>query len=230
MKFKIGDPVRIIARTCSYFDQTGTVAAVSEHQDFAFHVTGPEPWPLWFGPHGAHPRRSTQAGGSVTAPGVAPEDVKWPLQLRDKVRILSDPERNGAYAGRTGTIASNELDGIVYVHLGMNYANFRTSDLERVKETSMSGAIKYDRPQLPPIKEAGMLPVESVNHPPHYGGEDDPYEVIKVAEAWGFDKDAYLFNVLKYIGRADKKGATLEDHKKARFYLDRKIKQLEAGQ
>ena len=71
---------------------------------------------------------------------------------------------------------------------------------------------------------------DAVNHPPHYGGEDDPYEVIKVAEAWGFDKDAYLFNVLKYIGRSDKKGKTLEDHKKARFYLDRKIKQLEAEQ
>jgi hypothetical protein len=81
----------------------------------------------------------------------------------------------------------------------------------------------------PSKKASGMLPVESVNHPSHYGGEDDPYEVIKVAEAWGFDKDAYLFNVLKYIGRADKKGATLDDHKKARFYLDRKIKQLEAG-
>lgn len=72
-------------------------------------------------------------------------------------------------------------------------------------------------------------PVESsaVEHPSHYGGKDNPYEVIKVAEAWGFDKDAYLFNVLKYIARAGKKGATLDDHKKASFYLNRKIKQLE---
>ena len=69
-----------------------------------------------------------------------------------------------------------------------------------------------------------------VDHPPHYGGEDDPYEVIKVAEAWGFDQDAYLFNVLKYIARASKKGATLEDHKKARFYIDRKIQRLEQRQ
>lgn len=68
--------------------------------------------------------------------------------------------------------------------------------------------------------------VDNVNHPSHYGGEDNPYEVIKVAEAWGFDKDAYLFNVLKYIGRPTK-GKYLEDLKKALWYLNRKIKKLE---
>jgi hypothetical protein len=64
-----------------------------------------------------------------------------------------------------------------------------------------------------------------VNHPSHYGGEDNPYETIKVAEAWGFDKDAYLFNVLKYISRPGK-GTYLEDLKKAKFYLDRKIENM----
>jgi len=66
---------------------------------------------------------------------------------------------------------------------------------------------------------------ENVDHPAHYGG-DTPYEVIKVAEAWGFDKNAYLFNVLKYIARPTK-GHTLEDLKKARWYLDRLIDRLE---
>lgn len=82
----------------------------------------------------------------------------------------------------------------------------------------------------PDVAPPAPDPSDAVNHPPHYGGKDDPYEVIKVAEVWGFDKDAYLFNVLKYIARSDKKGATLEDHKKARFYLDRKIKRLEDEQ
>ena len=67
---------------------------------------------------------------------------------------------------------------------------------------------------------------DSVNHPAHYGGVDNPYEVLKVAEAWGFHKNAYLFNVLKYIGRPSK-GNYLEDLKKARFYLDREIANLE---
>lgn len=71
--------------------------------------------------------------------------------------------------------------------------------------------------------------MSAVDHPAHYGGEENPYEVIKVAEAWDFDKDAYLFNVLKYIARPGK-GNYLEDLKKARFYLDRKIQRLEEAE
>jgi hypothetical protein len=79
-------------------------------------------------------------------------------------------------------------------------------------------------------KVAGMLPVDAVNHPPHYGGEDDPYEAIKVIEAWGLG--FHLGNTVKYISRAGKKtGAVLlEDLRKARWYIDRKIKQLEASE
>lgn len=70
---------------------------------------------------------------------------------------------------------------------------------------------------------------ETVNHPSYYGGEDSPYEVIKVCEAWELEKDAYLFNVVKYVARAGKKikEKEIEDLKKAAFYLDRKIKNLE---
>ena len=68
-----------------------------------------------------------------------------------------------------------------------------------------------------------------VNHPDHYGGKNSVYEVVKVCEAWGLDKDAYLFNVVKYIARAGKKNSDkeIEDLKKAMFYLDRKVKNLE---
>lgn len=68
---------------------------------------------------------------------------------------------------------------------------------------------------------------DAVSHPDYYGGEDNPYEVIKVAEAWGLDEDAYLFNVLKYVGRPGK-GSYLEDLKKAQFYLARRIARVEA--
>lgn len=68
---------------------------------------------------------------------------------------------------------------------------------------------------------------ELVNHPNHYGGKDNPYEAIKVIEAWklGF----CLGNTVKYISRAGKKNPDkeIEDLKKAMFYLDRKIKNLE---
>jgi hypothetical protein len=70
---------------------------------------------------------------------------------------------------------------------------------------------------------------EMVNGPQHYGGVDNPYEVIKVCEAWGLDKDAYLFNVVKYVARAGKKDPQkeLEDLKKAIFYLQRKVENLQ---
>lgn len=67
---------------------------------------------------------------------------------------------------------------------------------------------------------------EAVDHPAHYGGADNPYEAIKVIEAWGLD--FCLGNTVKYISRAGKKSAEteLEDLRKARWYLDRRIQQL----
>ena len=69
---------------------------------------------------------------------------------------------------------------------------------------------------------------ELVNHPNHYGGKDNPYEAIKVIEAWklGF----CLGNTIKYISRAGRKDKTkeIEDLKKAMFYLEHHIKTLES--
>jgi len=70
-----------------------------------------------------------------------------------------------------------------------------------------------------------------VNHPDHYGGKENIYEVVKVCEAWGLDKDAYIFNVVKYVARAGKKDTDkeLQDMKKALWYLNRKIERLESN-
>lgn len=72
----------------------------------------------------------------------------------------------------------------------------------------------------------------NVEHPSHYGGEGNPYETIKVLEAWGLDKDAYLWNVIKYLSRAGRKegNSLLQDLMKARWYLDYKIKSLQSKQ
>jgi hypothetical protein len=68
---------------------------------------------------------------------------------------------------------------------------------------------------------------EHINHPQHYGG-DTVYEAIKVIRAWklGF----CLGNTVKYISRAGKKDPAkeLEDLKKARWYLDYHINELES--
>lgn len=68
---------------------------------------------------------------------------------------------------------------------------------------------------------------ESVNHPEHYGGASNVYEAIKVIDAWnlGFA----LGNTIKYISRAGKKDQSkeLEDLRKALWYLQHHINQLE---
>lgn len=68
---------------------------------------------------------------------------------------------------------------------------------------------------------------EAVNHPQHYGGENNQYEAIKVIEAW----ELYfcLGNAVKYISRAGKKDNIVQDLKKAKWYLERKIESLEKG-
>jgi hypothetical protein len=78
----------------------------------------------------------------------------------------------------------------------------------------------FDR--VPP----GNIP-EQVDHPAHYGGADNPYEAIKVIEAWGLDKSFNLGNAVKYISRAEAKGDSLTDLRKARWYLDREISNRE---
>lgn len=67
---------------------------------------------------------------------------------------------------------------------------------------------------------------ETINHPKHYGG-DTTYEAIKVIEAWGLG--FCLGNTVKYIARNGKKAGAknIEDLKKARWYLDREIANLE---
>lgn len=62
---------------------------------------------------------------------------------------------------------------------------------------------------------------EQINHPPHYGGADDSYEVIKVMEHWLTPEEfrgALKFNIHKYLARAGKKGAMLQDEQKAAWY------------
>jgi hypothetical protein len=65
---------------------------------------------------------------------------------------------------------------------------------------------------------------ELVNHPNHYGGEDNPYEVIKVIEAW--DLNFNLGNTVKYIARCGKKDIPVQELMKARWYLDREIQNV----
>lgn len=61
---------------------------------------------------------------------------------------------------------------------------------------------------------------EQVDHPAHYGGAENTYEVIKVLENWLSREEfvgAMKFNIIKYQARAAKKNGT-QDYEKAAWY------------
>ncbi len=68
---------------------------------------------------------------------------------------------------------------------------------------------------------------DQVNHPSHYGGESNPYECIKVLDAWGLG--FCLSNAIKYINRAGKKSSTdtVTDLRKSIWYIQHEIDRLE---
>ncbi len=63
-----------------------------------------------------------------------------------------------------------------------------------------------------------------VTNPDHYGG-DQVYEVIKVIEAW--DCNFNIGNAVKYLGRYKKKFNPTEDLKKAIWYIEREIMNIQ---
>lgn len=64
---------------------------------------------------------------------------------------------------------------------------------------------------------------DKINHPKHYTNHPSGVECIQITEHYGFN----LGNVIKYIWRAEEKGAPLEDLKKAKWYLEREIQKRE---
>lgn len=64
---------------------------------------------------------------------------------------------------------------------------------------------------------------DTVNHPKHYTSHPSGIECIQVTEHFSFN----LGNVIKYLWRAEEKGAPLEDLKKAAWYLNREIQKRE---
>jgi hypothetical protein len=73
------------------------------------------------------------------------------------------------------------------------------------------------------MENSGSSGPDPVYRPAHYTRlNPEPLDVI---ESWGLGW--HLGNVLKYIARAGHKGSELEDLRKARNYLDRKIAQIE---
>lgn len=65
---------------------------------------------------------------------------------------------------------------------------------------------------------------DSVNHPHHYNVHPSGIECITIVEHMGFN----VGNAVKYLWRADEKGTSLEDLKKAKWYIERELAKREA--
>lgn len=65
---------------------------------------------------------------------------------------------------------------------------------------------------------------EAVNHPDHYqAGGLECIDVMEKVFGKSATADFCRLNAFKYLWRSDKKNSTIEDMKKARFYIDRYI-------
>ena len=58
-----------------------------------------------------------------------------------------------------------------------------------------------------------------IDHPPHYNTHPSGVECIQITEHMNF----CVGNAVKYLWRADEKGADIEDLKKAAWYIKREI-------
>lgn len=65
----------------------------------------------------------------------------------------------------------------------------------------------------------------AVNHPKHYNAHPSGIECIQVVEHMSFN----VGNAVKYLWRADEKGAPVQDLKKAAWYIAREIEKREGA-
>jgi hypothetical protein len=123
----------------------------------------------------------------------------------------------------------------------LSYVSLHTADGKELfrqpinKAVGAGSSVTFDMSALSFIDDIGTYRFpeghgeeedEAVDHPAHYGGADNPYEAIKVIEAWGLG--FALGNAVKYISRAGKKdGASeVQDLEKTMWYVARRIQQL----
>ena len=92
------------------------------------------------------------------------------------------------------------------------------------KEPDPFDSVKqFDNIKMDMTKHAQLNKLSKVNHPAHYNS--GKIEVIDAIVDW--ELDFIEGNVVKYVTRAKHKGDEINDLKKARWYLDYLIKNLE---
>ncbi len=122
--------------------------------------------------------------------------------------------------------SASPMDGMVCVVTATNAAMRSPYFVESEDLRQGSWFTADELEPAPAVNES--LTIDNVNHPPHYNqGGIECIEAIKAATGSGFVKYC-TGNVIKYLWRYDNKGG-VEDLKKAAWYLDRAIKEMEVS-
>lgn len=129
----------------------------------------------------------------------------------------------GLYSDKVGVISSVYADASLPYPYEVTFEGggslcFTDQELTHESEFLLAKA------DLSFAQEVASRENDAVNHPAHYTWLPGGLEVIDITKNFGFVRG----NALKYLFRADFKGRTVEDLKKARWYVDYEIKQLEA--
>ena len=155
----------------------------------------------------------------------------WIIRIEPDLPVKKKPEREIAVDSVDIVDTVDTVDTVDSVDTVDNKAA-QVADTLAVEADLVEAVCEIEqeapKPAAPEQDKAGCdtapLPaVDLVNEPPHYlaGG----IETIDYIEAKGFNYN--LGNVCKYISRAGHKGDTIEDLKKAAWYLNREISLLE---
>lgn len=129
----------------------------------------------------------------------------------------------GLYSDKVGVISSVYADASLPYPYEVTFeggGSLCFTDQELIHESEFLLA----KADLSFVQEVASRESDAVNHPAHYTWLPGGLEVIDITKNFGFVRG----NALKYLFRADFKGRTVEDLKKARWYVDYEIKQLEA--
>lgn len=143
------------------------------------------------------------------------------MMIRQGVKAKDIAEKVGTSTSYVYVVRSEakKSDPEVKSKTILSTTNKPISSYERLLKDSLSMA-SNERPR---IRMQASPSTDMVNHPPHYtAGGIETIDFIE-AKQLGYN----LGNVVKYVSRSTLKGDQLENLKKAQWYLNREIKQLE---
>jgi hypothetical protein len=179
--------------------------------------------PAELNPSPAQPPVTTEEVYPMAGPRLTQED-------RQRVHEFVEQSLRADRELSATTLAANVRSNLDIQLAAGTLDHYRKMALIRIQQTTDGGEAQGSAPVASESAAGDRIAVpeekEHVNHPAHYGGADNPYEAIKVIEAW--DLDFCLGNTVKYISRAGKKdpAVEVEDLRKARWYLDHRIERL----